>query len=105
MDVEFSCAHCANPRPTVLRLVHTFSSTCPHVQQSNVSSGLRILLVTLDLFHRLIRMLHTFVPRSAGFHVAGICAQRELLTLQEIFHEQETKLDVLLATKSHFRML
>ena len=95
------------------------SQTFPHVLQPNTSRGLRIPPVTLDLFHCLCHRPQTnqMAQVSMSSHVEHlgskvsriVCsknfAQRQLLALHEIFHEQQSKLNVLHATETHFRML
>ena len=112
IDVEFSCAHCASPRQSVLR-------PFPHVLQPNTSRGLRIPPVTLALFHGLFHRPQTNqmaqVSKSGHVEHLGskvsriVCsknfAQRQVLALHEIFHEQKSKLNVLHATETQFRML
>ena len=112
LDIEVSCAHCPCPRPSVLRLFHTFS-------RPNTFRRLRVSLVILDLLHSLFRWLQTYdrAQVSTSVHIQHLgselsrifCprnfAQRELLTLQEIFHKQEKKLNVFHATQTHLRTL
>ena len=95
------------------------SQAFPHVLQLNVSRVLRVSLLTLDLIHCVFHRPQTKdrAQISMGVHIRHLgskvsrifgtrnFAQRELLALQEIFHKQESKLDVLHASRTHSRML